>query len=103
MVCANCAGMRTKISDLSYEGRSDGILRRGVHQGHCIHKTRNGHTVSGVLSIMMEKSAQPSVGGRCMPTPLHYIFKIKIKIKIIYFPSTDTIHAFKDKYRLKIT
>jgi hypothetical protein len=27
--------------------------------------------------------------------------KNQIKIKIIYFPSTNTIHAFKDKYRIK--
>ncbi len=30
--------------------------------------------LSDVHSIMMEKSAQPGVGGRCTPTSFHYIY-----------------------------
>jgi hypothetical protein len=34
--------------------------------------------ISGVHSIMMEKSAQAGEGGGCRPTPFHYIYNHKV-------------------------
>jgi len=35
-------------------------------QAHRVH--------TGVHSIMMEKSTRPDEGGRCKPTPVHYVY-----------------------------
>jgi hypothetical protein len=51
--------------------------------------------LSGILSIMMEKSAQAGEGGGCTPTPFHYI---TITYKVVMYASTteraDTLPLF---------
>ncbi len=50
---------------------------------------------SGVLSITMEKLAQPGVGGGCTPTPFHNIYHRVQKI-VVHAPAkrADTLPIF---------
>ncbi len=64
------------FTKLNYKEQSNHVLNFRSLIGNISHRVHIEWQwpLSGVYSIMMEKSAQPGAGGGCTPTPFHSIY-----------------------------
>jgi hypothetical protein len=65
--------------------------------GHRVH-TEWQTPLSGVHSIIMEKSAQPGESGGCTPTHFHYV-SVTNKV-VVHTPARGQIHSMRPKARV---